>query len=288
MYGILCLQVYIFFDRFTKERALLKYSVAALWAFSTFYLALVIHPLYIFLIKDFANPKALLNLPWSVAAGVIPTCITNAIVRCWYTYRIWILSEQRISLAVVLLVLMIVNIVTGTWIAVNTFKTKSADTLSGFSKNAWLFYLSLSFGIANDFAIAGALCYQLYKRKSAQTNRNTNNMINILMAYAVNTGLFTAIINVGSIVTYGVMPHNYIFLGIYFTLGPMYVNALMGSLNARDWFRQHHKDHITIPLSTLQISPPSGSSATTDGEVGPSQDDYKPDEMKGDKDAPRV
>lgn len=120
----------------------------------------------------------------------------------------------------------------------------------------------------------------------------TYSILNWLMVYAVNTELLTSLLCIVCVVAVCVStatlaahplihvtltqritePENFVFIGsksrtsppqiytldftnivVFFPLSSLYTNALLGSLNARDWFR-NNKDPVSIPLGPLGSS----------------------------------
>lgn len=108
-------------------------------------------------------------------------------------------------------------------------------------------------------------------------NRRTNSILNALIAYTINTGLLTSMMCFVSMITHAVMPHNFIFIGVYFPLSGLYSNALLGSLNARDWFRRETESiHAIIPLSSLRTA---STEQIEEPSVNPSNSGIKVDAM---------
>jgi len=77
------------------------------------------------------------------------------------------------------------------------------------------------------------------------------------MLYTINTGLLTEICTISLLVLYAVIKHNFVFIGLYFIVGKMYLNALLANLNARSKLRRrcsHEDDIIFDTLPTTQCS----------------------------------
>ncbi|KDR84512.1 hypothetical protein GALMADRAFT_220238 [Galerina marginata CBS 339.88] len=72
-------------------------------------------------------------------------------------------------------------------------------------------------------------------------------MVTTLMAFSINTGNFCAI---ACLVTYALWPQRFIFMGLYFALSKLHINALLASLNARSTLLSHSYGMSTVSTST--------------------------------------
>jgi hypothetical protein len=64
LYGMTNLQTYIYYNRFPRDWVFHKVFVGVLWALDTFHLALTVHLVYHYLVKNFGNSAALINIVW--------------------------------------------------------------------------------------------------------------------------------------------------------------------------------------------------------------------------------
>ncbi|KAH9481261.1 hypothetical protein JR316_0005783 [Psilocybe cubensis] len=99
------------------------------------------------------------------------------------------------------------------------------------NKMSWLLYLGFAADVIADVLIAVSLCTILLRSKTGI--KSTDSKVSFIMAFTVNTGLLTSICALACLITYAIWPQRFIFLGIYFAQSKLYVNALLGSLNAR-------------------------------------------------------
>ncbi|KAI0072679.1 hypothetical protein K474DRAFT_1711364 [Panus rudis PR-1116 ss-1] len=83
-----------------------------------------------------------------------------------------------------------------------------------------------------DFVIAFAMIYYL-RRQTTGLNTHTNNIINWILAYTVNTGAVTSSAAIAVIISYAAMSQSLFFGGLLMMNSRLYANALLGSLNAR-------------------------------------------------------
>lgn len=252
LYGITCLQVYIFFYNNRRDSWLFKLFIYALWILDTLHMAMVIHGLYYYLIENFGRATAMLKPTWSLLAHVYFTIASDFCIRSVFGKRVWTLSRSYIltgGIAATTLACAAAGIV---------FVTK-AFRLGGFAEfhviSVYL-YTSLGAGVASDVLVAVSLCAGLMKTRTGF--KKADSLIHILMAYAINTSLLTTICSAGCFITYAVWPDRLIFLGIYFCLNKLYFNSLLAALNARQSLREKISGLSTAPTS-LTAGAESGS-----------------------------
>jgi len=250
LYGVTCAQTFTFYQNYPHERRIVKWAVALLWTLDTGHVMLVAHAFYWFLVSHFLDPLIITQIPWSIWASGIFAPTSDAIVRCFFIYRIWILSKKKRWLAYPLVLLTIAVWADAIALAVKGF---ASLTFAHLQSMAWMLYLGLGLMTAGDFCFAVSLCYYLRKSKHGG-NKQTRSMVNILMIYAINTGLITSIFSLTSFITFAALPNTYVFLTMYFPLSKLYANALLATLNARDWLRAGI-DNANVPLANINGQP---------------------------------
>ncbi|EKM56793.1 uncharacterized protein PHACADRAFT_183380 [Phanerochaete carnosa HHB-10118-sp] len=173
--------------------------------------------------------------------------VNDFIVRCWFVYRIWILSGRNrwatFPMTILCIFLFGLTIVTG----VEFYQTKTYLRLVH-THVRWLVYTDLSLVFAADVLIAATLCYLLaISRTKAMNHKSvhiscrstllmlkliydrTESYVNILILYTINTGLLTSMLSMACLITFVTMPHNYVFVALYFPMMTLYANSLLAS-----------------------------------------------------------
>ncbi|EKM56787.1 uncharacterized protein PHACADRAFT_254109 [Phanerochaete carnosa HHB-10118-sp] len=252
VYGITLLQSFIFFQTgASRHNRYTKATVILLCALNTLHMALIIHPLYWYTILNFTNPPAIVDMVWSIAAGIVLTAINDLIVRCWFIYRIWILSCKSPYYAspLILCVLALFSITLST--SAKAFQSK---TLTKFAEIQWLLELDLSMLFIIDGLVAAVLCFLLAQYRKQKLSWETDSYINILIMYTIHTGLLTSMVSLACLITYVTMQDNYVFIAIFFPLGNLYANSLLASFNMPDNYLQSGRrpePALAMPLAPL-------------------------------------
>ncbi|KAJ7583662.1 hypothetical protein C8J56DRAFT_1055403 [Mycena floridula] len=254
LYGVTCVQTFIFFRSERKNSPVVNYLIAILWFLDTIHLAFVIHPLYYYMVTNYTNPASLAHIP-TIPAGIILTATTDTLVRLFFTFRVWRLSGENRWLTLPLLFSVLMVEVSGIGYGIKALIHPSYHQLG---QIAYLLYGAFSFSVLDDFWIAATLCY--YLRKSRSGIRTTDSLLSVLMAYTINTGIITTIFELTCFITYAAMPNNYIFLAFYFPLSKLFLNALLASLNARSSLKAAYstsRQAISIPLTNPNMQFPA-------------------------------
>ncbi|KAJ7801191.1 hypothetical protein B0H14DRAFT_3489957 [Mycena olivaceomarginata] len=90
-------------------------------------------------------------------------------------------------------------------------------------------------GAATDFCIAVSMVYYLLRGKAGFDT--TNFILTRLIQYTVATGLASSLLAVACVIADFLKPKSYIFIAMHFSLGRMYTNALLATLNSRHKLR---------------------------------------------------
>ncbi|KAL5532458.1 hypothetical protein ACEPAF_6028 [Sanghuangporus sanghuang] len=205
-------------------------KIAFLWCLDVLHLILISHPMYYYLVTNFTNLE-IINVPtWSLCAHVLVTTLGDFIVRLFYAWRVWVVSHRNRFLT--LGVLVFASVTLGLGFGIKIF---SYDSMLQFTNISWVLYTSLGSAVIADGWVAASLCFFLARNRTGF--KSTDSVVNSLILYVINTGLFTSFCATACFVSFAVMPHNYIFIAFYFCLPKLYFNALLAMLNARERLR---------------------------------------------------
>jgi len=94
-----------------------------------------------------------------------------------------------------------------------------------------------------DLVLAFILCYYLQRGRSGF--EKTNSLISRIIQYTIATGLLTSLYAFACVITYFAVPHTFTFIAMHLSLGRLYTNALLVTLNSRRSLRANM--HRTYP-----------------------------------------
>ncbi|KAH9919699.1 uncharacterized protein B0H18DRAFT_625372 [Fomitopsis serialis] len=181
---------------------------------------------------------------------VVVAGVSNAIIRGLFCHRLWHFSQKNWVL--------VIFIAAGTTVALAGSIEFSIQifALSGdafhLSSVSWLLYASLGAGIGADATIASSLCL-LLRHSYTGPDLCNRTMARTIIVYGINTGLLTSLCEISCLVTYATMPHNLIFLALFFILPKLLFNALLATLNSRSALREVRENF----KSSTQVTAPS-------------------------------
>ncbi|KAI9450732.1 hypothetical protein BJY52DRAFT_162507 [Lactarius psammicola] len=229
LYGVLCVQIsaYFVFVLETVQTAL-SGSDAHFW-----------------FVTGFGDVERLGNSHFSPIDAATVTGITSFIVQGYFCYRIWVLMNKRLSswICWIIAIAAVTQAVAAIWLGVVSLMTKTYAA----SKTA-VYLWSIPSATA-DILIAGAMTLLLRRAGG----KFTQFVLIRLIRLTVETNTLTASVAVVTLVLYAAFPNEVYYAYTAYTIGKLYSNTLLVSLNNRIYFRDHkppgHGDSAYLGVS---------------------------------------
>ncbi|KAJ3861700.1 hypothetical protein EV359DRAFT_84066 [Lentinula novae-zelandiae] len=253
--GISVIQGFYYFTH-QNDGWILRGLVAGVLVFDFVHQVLITHTGYAYLITFWQQPAKLRTVIWSLLAEVLFNGLTGFCVQCFLTYRIWKLSGTKVWLTVVVISLVFAEF--GEELITGLFHISYLHSLAcviAFAVIAFLRGLSVTvnaLAVVGDLFIAGILTLLLQRSKTGF--RKSDTMINKLTIFAVNTGALTSLCAVASLISIIAAPNTFIYISFFFSMGRLYTNSLLATLNARKMIRDAAEgintttgDNISLP-----------------------------------------
>lgn len=258
LYGVSCSQVFYYFNNYSKKDGpLTKAVVIATLTSDSIHQALICHTIYSYLVKSYTRPQQLGEIVWSLIVEVIFNGITALIVQTFFAVRIWKFSHRNVPIAAAL-----GTFILGEFVTVIVYVAKSVH-MTTFAELGTLKPLSMTvnvLAVAGDVLITIVFCILLNRARNSLQRSNT--MINLLIAFSVQTGMLTSLCAIGSLISISVSPDTFIYICFYFLLGRLYCNSLLATLNVRNAIRG--KGHGDLGISLREISDSGTSTVDND------------------------
>jgi len=254
LYGITLLQTYQYWRKYPDDGRLIKFLVVFLWFLDTLHLLLCTTSIHTYLIANYMNPAALGQSNWAMNLQTDCNGLIGLIVECFFARRLWMLSRNPFLVGVIV-VLAFVHFGLGVYFTVQGFILVD---LAKFSELIWVTSAGLGSAAAADLIIAISLCYYLMKNRTGITR--TDSIITTLIGYSITAGILTGIIAFLCVVLFAVMPTNYIWLAFFWSIGKLYVNSFLASLNSRKGLREclfGNFEEVTYPPQQSSSATPS-------------------------------
>ncbi|KAI0364321.1 hypothetical protein BV20DRAFT_1057299 [Pilatotrama ljubarskyi] len=265
MYGLTLHQSYRYYRLFPKDAVILKITVTLTVLLETIHIVLCMHVCYYYLVAKYFKPTALLDGVWSIRILPVSTVLVILISEGFFTRRVYLIGGEFRAIVVVAPVLMLVILGFGIAASVEAFVR---PTFAEFEKVAWM--TSAGFGVAVlvDFLLTGTLILVLQKSRTGF--RRMDSLIDLLIIYAINTGLLTGIFSLLSFIFAIVSPDKLIYSAFNIVAAKSYANSLLAVLNSRksliDKVQQDCFGSETLGLSALKRTTGQDVSGSGDGQ----------------------
>lgn len=252
------MQTWYYFTRYSSDPWHNKFLVGAIFLSDSVHQALITHTVYTYLVTDFGNANDLEKLVWSLSVEVLFNGITGFMVQSFFTMRVYHVSNKNVIATASVLCLVIAE-----FIIVVAYVAKAVK-LTTFSQVPELKPLSMSVNAvaaAGDVLITVFLC--TFLQRSRTGFHQSDNLINRLMLFSINTGLLTSVCAVMSLISIVVWPDAFIYVAFYFCLGRLYCNSLLATLNVRKTIRHDSCDEpmaLSLHRARRPVDSPIGSS----------------------------
>jgi hypothetical protein len=295
IFGILSMQCYTYYHRYPLDRPFYKILVGVLWLLEATHSALISHFFYHYVITNWGETLVVLTQPivWSLAVQVVLGAVVGAIVKGCFAMRVWRFSERNIWITAAIVLSTLIQLGFAFWFTISGLELAALTQLKSIFRVA---IVALGLGVLTDVLTAVSISWYLRRLKTGYKNSDT--LVNKLIAYAVNTGLVTSAVSIACLVTYGTMPENFIFISLYFVLSKLYANSFLATLNTRLVLKGRGTDnaHETVPTFLMldtrtvpgiprrtsdEIYSPGGKSETSaDPPFSPGQPGHPPRQVE--------
>ncbi|KAJ7885474.1 hypothetical protein B0H14DRAFT_1345696 [Mycena olivaceomarginata] len=244
--GVLSVQAYIYYENFPEDPLSLKALVGFVWTFDFVHLVLISHATYYYLVTNWGNVAALALTTIELDLHLVFLSVATITCQAYFLHRVWRFSNRNKLLTGVLTTGCTATLVLDLLLAAQTIAGRDSTTIAPSSKRQSIAVFST--GGANDLAIALVLCWYMQRRKS-EFDR-TKFILTRIIRFTVSTGLVTSLLALGTLAAYVGSPDTFIWLAMYVSLGRMYTNALLATLNSR---RKLRALLLAPPMGTTEI-----------------------------------
>jgi len=228
LYGVLCVQTYVYSYNFPDDRRPLKFLVCFVFLLETAQTALTGADVYYWFMAGFGDMKSIENYRFSRIDISIMDAIISLIVQGFFCYRIWTLNRRLSWLCVAIAVLSVAQASGALW-----------DGLKGKSEVIKpALYLWFIAGVLADVLVAIAMIYLLWQSRGNK-NRYSSYVLPRVVRLTIETNTLTATVAIVTFVLYVVFPNEVYYAASAGVIGKLYSNTLLVTLNNRIYFRDH-------------------------------------------------
>jgi len=252
--GMLTLQLYYYFDQFNNDHWSVKMLVLSVWSLDLIHLILVMHGLYHYTVTNWGNFAALPVSTWQLDSHVAVTGIVSFLCQGYFLKRLYVLSDKNWFIVIWPLLGAAASCALDLAITIKIIET---PLFSEFARTTPEAIGTFSLTALTDAVIALLLCFYLARQKTHF--KQTQTLIRKVIKYTITTGLFTSVVAIISLITFVLKENTFVFFSTYFSLGSLYTNSLLASLNTRQSLRSAAREADTA-ISLPQYRSRTGKS----------------------------
>ncbi|KAK0438928.1 hypothetical protein EV421DRAFT_927771 [Armillaria borealis] len=232
--GALTVQLYSFHVCFPKERTPIKGFVYILYILDLAQTVGSTHYSYHVLVYGWGDLFALMTVTWSIAIVPILTGVISLAVQLFFAWRIWTLKRgNRLFQVSVVTLISAIGLMQCVAAFVGGIKYALAGDTAALASMSNLVKVWLIGSFVCDIVIALAMLFILGSMRHKSHWQRTNGRIRKLMYHTVESGAITAVAAGVDLSLFLAAPNANYHLVLSFTLGKLYTNIVLATLNNR-------------------------------------------------------
>ncbi|KAF9456211.1 hypothetical protein BDZ94DRAFT_421957 [Collybia nuda] len=230
-HGFLVTQVHNYFSSFPDDPRGLRLTVAAIWMGAIAHLICILWGSYILTVVNFGLAPELFGVPNVLIVSAAFGAFVRSTAQSIYTYRMYKYSNS-LYIPILCWSISAYEFVAGILLSATAPFGTLRIQMRYLKDWSWLIYTLVVSTAFVDIIIAASLCYYLQKNRRRSLER-TIRVINRLVIWTIQTGLFTSVVAVAVMITFAVDKKNFSWFGLLNFLTSMYPVALLALLNGR-------------------------------------------------------
>ncbi|KAH0836835.1 hypothetical protein J3R83DRAFT_8619 [Lanmaoa asiatica] len=251
------MQTFFYYVHYQNDRLHMKSFVAALWVLLTIQECLVIsgglfldvhnfrllvhvalNIAYKYIMAGLVNPLAFLNAIPELILQLLLTALVALPTQGFFVYRIYIFSRKNIIIPLIWVIQAIIQFVAAlVYVGKALYSSHGVQVVPVTELNGKQFTVRISYVM-----IAMALTFLLVRQRATTGFANTGHILQRLAVFAVNTGIWTALFALLTLILLYVSPSNLLYALFGIPICPIYCNTLLANLNAREYIRGEATD----------------------------------------------
>ncbi|KAJ6483921.1 hypothetical protein C8R45DRAFT_999737 [Mycena sanguinolenta] len=246
LYGVVCIQIYAYFQRYPNDSAWIRYFMLYLLIVETANVVVEVGIIYQPLIIEYGQQARL--SPKLLPGDAILISIVSAPIQLFTAWRMSVITESLI-LPVFISLLSLGSFASGITVSVMVVLNPAFGSFERFETEIAV-WLGLS--AACDIVIAAGMSYALYTRRTGFGA--IDGQINRIIRLTVETGALTAITALVDVTLFLAFPRTTLNFIVDFPLSALYTCSILAMLNSRDRRKTTDAERATHMLTTDQTA----------------------------------
>ncbi|KAH9023787.1 hypothetical protein EDB85DRAFT_2150936 [Lactarius pseudohatsudake] len=275
--GLTIAQIWFYvWNYWNRDSKPLKFFVAFITFTDALHTIICAYAVYcMYPVPNFGNVEDLQYNMWALELqAFLSVIIIDNSVQLYYARRVYIVSQSLICPIIIVVTVVIafffsireLPALPSSFRSGMNFKLRfpvfsakaiSLKQFSDYHSSAWMLYVAFGAVTVGDTLVAMSMCWSLYRRRTGFAR--TDSIIMTLMAYSINSGLLTGLLNIAMIISVMVSPSSLIWVGFSWATTKCYVNSLLAMLNSRDHIRGRQsttdRQDNAYDISSIRVAP---------------------------------
>ncbi|EIW57921.1 uncharacterized protein TRAVEDRAFT_48944 [Trametes versicolor FP-101664 SS1] len=233
LYGMTILQIYRYFRTYPNDctaNSLLVYALAVL---ETFHVMISAHACYFYLVTSYGHPEALSVGVWSINILSVVSGVTIILSQSFFARRVYLIGTSFRLLVLVAVVLLVGEL--GFFTAA-TAQAFIFPRFMHFQRFTWMISAGAAMAVVADGLLTSVLVTVL--RRNSTGMKRLDTIVDILILYAISTGLLTSVVNFLSFIFSLANPNNLVYSAFGIVATRLYANSLLAALNSRKYLAE--------------------------------------------------
>jgi len=244
LFGLSCAQVIFYYRRYSDDPVSLRSFVGFLWFVDTVRTMMDVAMSWYWTVQHHGQIAELTVIPSALVAETLLAKVVIVAVQCYFIHVIWRVSaHSSIQHPLTILGLLFALVAFGAGLAQAIQAAVNNNRTITISDELVPGTLGTGAAFLTDAYITISLCILLHGHRTGLSR--TENMITRLVTYAVARGIFTALFQIVSCVTYGTSTHKVSLPWVVALLpgNAVYFNSLLSALNTRHHVRDRDAEY---------------------------------------------
>ncbi|TFL00760.1 hypothetical protein BDV98DRAFT_568664 [Pterulicium gracile] len=235
LFGVLAVQLYVYTIAFKHDPRWLRVLVYTIFTLEVAFQGIEAYSAWYSLGAGWGKVANLKGYPLPTVAFSTLTGVITSLVHGFYSWRIAVLMRKYVVVVIIGL-LSLVQLSMSIYVTVHVARAQGQAALAALHQTSKIITVWFSFSAAADVLITVAMTMLLLAARRRSHYVFTNTRLQNLIKYTVETGLITSCSVLIVLALFLALPEDRYHYILYYSLGKIYANTLMATLNARITF----------------------------------------------------